>query len=181
MPDAIGSGIGQLRQPEVHDLDVTLAGEHHVLGLQIAVNDAGLVRLRERIRQLAGDLKGLLQRRSSASQQLPECRAFDELHHDEELAVELPDVVDGDDAGVIQGGRRSCFVLEAPDGARVRERLDAENFDGDLAAELRVSCPIDLAHAARSEQSENLVWATERTGSEGHLSGRLSLARSRRL
>ena len=120
-------GIGQFRQPEVDDLDVPLVGEHDVLGLQIAMHDAGLVRLRERIGHLAGDLKRLLERRSPASQQLPEGRAFDELHHDEELAVELADVVDGDDAGVVQRGRRSGFVLETPDGARVGERLDTEN------------------------------------------------------
>jgi hypothetical protein len=115
------------------------------------MNDAGLVRLRERIGHLAGDLKSLLERRSSASQQLPESRAFDELHHDEELAVELPDVVNGDDAGVVQCRRCSCFVLEPPDGARVGERFDTENLDGDLAAELQIPCAIDPAHAAGAE------------------------------
>jgi hypothetical protein len=49
------SEVGQLRQPEVHDLNMPLAREHDV------------VRLRERICQLAGHLKGLLQLRSSAT------------------------------------------------------------------------------------------------------------------
>jgi hypothetical protein len=68
----------------------------------------------------------------SASQQLPQGRAFDELHHDEELAVEFPDVVNGDDPGVVQSRRRSCFVLETPNGAGVGQRFDAEDFDGDV-------------------------------------------------
>ena len=40
--------------------------------------------------------------RPSSCQQLPERRAFDELHHDEELLVQLADVVNGDDSGMIQ-------------------------------------------------------------------------------
>jgi hypothetical protein len=133
------------------------------------MDDAGLVCFRERIGHLAGNLKRLLERRTSASQQLPEGRAFDELHHDEELPVEFPDVVDGDDPGVVQRRRRSCFVLEAPDGARVGQRFDAENFDGDLATELRIPCAIDLAHAAGAEQSKDLVSAALGTRSERHL------------
>ena len=34
------------------------AAEHHVLGLQVAVHDAELVRLRERIRHVAQDPSG---------------------------------------------------------------------------------------------------------------------------
>jgi hypothetical protein len=58
---------------------------------------------------------------------------------------------------MIQCGRRSRFVLKAPEGARVGERFDAEDFDGDLPAQLVVSCAIDFAHAAGAEQSDDLV------------------------
>ena len=121
--------------------DVALAGEHDVLRLQITMDDAGLVRLCERIGQLTGDLKGFLQRQPSTSEQLPEGGAVDELHHDEELAVELPEVVDRDDPRVIQCGRRSRFVLKAPERARVGEASTPRT--------LMATCRPSLASRAR--------------------------------
>jgi hypothetical protein len=55
-------------------------------------------------------------------------------------------------------------VLETPDGARVGERFDTENFDGDLAAELQIPCAIDLAHAAGAEEPNDLVSAARTPG-----------------
>ena len=145
------------------------------------MNDAGFVRFRERIGHLAGDVKRLLERRPSASEQLPERRAFDELHDDEELAVEFPDVMDGDDAGVVQCGRRLGFVLEPPDGARVGQRFSTEHFDRDVAAQLQIPCAIDLAHATRAEWSNDLVSAALGTRSEGHRSSHGSRERDEAL
>ena len=156
-----GRGLGQPRQPEVHDLDVAFAGKHDVLWLQIAMHDTRLVRLRQGIRELGGDLKGLLQPRPPALQLVPKGRAFDDFHHDIELAVALADVVDRDDARMIQRGQRSGFLLETPDGGGAGGRLDAQDLDGDIPAELRVPGAIDLSHAAGAEQSDDLVWAAE--------------------
>ena len=123
------------------------------------MHDTRLVRLRQGIRELGGDLKGLLQPRPSALQQVSKGRAFDDFHHDVELAVALADVVDRDDARMIQRGQRSGFLLETPDGGGAGGGFDAQDLEGDVATELRVSCAIDLPHPAGSKQSDNLVWA----------------------
>ena len=62
-------------------------------------------------------------------------------------------------ARMIQRGQRPGFLLETPDGRVARGRFDAQDLDGDIPAELRVPCAIDLPHAAGSEQSDDLVWA----------------------
>ncbi|HEX9688019.1 MAG TPA: hypothetical protein VGB47_02985 [Thermoanaerobaculia bacterium] len=52
---AVGARVSQLRQPEVEDLDQTLLGHHHVLGLQVPVHDAGFVGAGETVGHLRGD------------------------------------------------------------------------------------------------------------------------------
>ena len=42
------AGVGQPREAEVENLHAAVARPHHVLGLQVAVHDAALVRVRQR-------------------------------------------------------------------------------------------------------------------------------------
>jgi hypothetical protein len=43
-----------------------------------------------------------------------------------------------------------------------------QDFDGDIAIELRVAGAVDLAHAAGPDGSEDLVRAESSAGQEGH-------------
>ena len=52
----VGGGRRQLRQAEVEDLDQPVVRDHDVVGLQVAVNDAGAVRLRQALGDLRADL-----------------------------------------------------------------------------------------------------------------------------
>ena len=91
------------REPEVEHLHVAVAPDHDVLGLDVPMDDAGRMRGGQRPRHLPSDihrrrlrLRGLDERTQGL--------AVDELLHDEELAAGcLPDFVDGDDVGVIEG------------------------------------------------------------------------------
>jgi hypothetical protein len=91
------------REPEIEHLHVAVAPDHDVLGLDVPMDDAGRVSGGQRARHLPSDihrrrlrLRGL----DESTQRL----AVDELLHDEELAAGcLPDFVDGDDVGVIEG------------------------------------------------------------------------------
>ena len=49
------------------------------------------------------------------------------------------------------------FALKATTGARVGRQPSRQHLHRDFATEPGVSCPIDLAHAARPEWSENFV------------------------
>ena len=103
----------QLGQAEVEDLDVAVPGHHHVLGLQVAVDDAGRVGLAEAVGNLKRDIEQAPGRQRSFVQELPQRLALDELHRDVDRGVRCADVVDRDDVRVVQGRCRARLLLEA--------------------------------------------------------------------
>jgi hypothetical protein len=72
-------------------------------------------------------------------------------------AVLLPDVVDGEDVRVIQGGDGARLALETRDALRVGDEVGGEDFEGHAAAEPFVAREVDLAHAARAERALDAV------------------------
>jgi len=65
--------------------------------------------------------------------------------------VDIFDAVDRADVGVIQRGKRSCLTIEARSPIRVEHPGGGQHLDCDVATELRVVGPINLAHPARAE------------------------------
>ena len=81
-------------QAEVRDPHVAAAVDHDVGGLQVAVQDAAVVRGGEARADLARDLERLVRRQpADAPQQRREVLAVHVLHREEVLAVHLADVV----------------------------------------------------------------------------------------
>jgi hypothetical protein len=74
--------------------------------------------------------------------------------------------VDGRDAGMVHRREGLGFARESrkPIGI-VRERI-REDFEGDLAIQLRVVRPLHFAHPASAEQSNDAIGAQTRTGVE---------------
>ena len=114
VPADAPSAAVSFAMPKSSTFTPPVVGDHHVRRLDVAVDDAGGVRLRQRV----GDLNRVAtsRRRAAGSFRaitLIERLALDELHRDEVDAVFAADVVDGDDAGMVQrrGGLR--FLDEA--------------------------------------------------------------------
>ena len=77
---------------------------------------------------------------------------------------------------MIQRGNRPSFPLKAS-----TELLRA-NFDGDLAAQASVNCPINTAHASGADSSFDLVGPKLRAGGQHggrRIAGRVSLCQQR--
>ena len=143
--------LGQLGQAEVEDLDVAVLRDHQVLGLQVPVDDAGGVGLGQALGGLDGDIEQPLGRqRLAGGDELAQGLSLDQLHGDVEGAVGLADVVDGQDVGMIQGRGRAGLLLEALAAIGIRRDGGGQDLDRDLAPELRVPRPVDLAHPARA-------------------------------
>ena len=64
---------------------------------------------------------------------------------------------------MIQRGNRLRFAVEA-----FAEPLSG-NFDGDIAAQARVMCPIHLAHASRADLRKDFVGTELLTRSQRHM------------
>ena len=119
-----------LGEPEVEHLHRAVGLDLDVARLEIAMDDALLVRGFERRRDLARDAQRLVERKSgrrarTLREQLGQRLAFDQLHHQ----VVGPDVVQRADVGMIQRRHRACFPLEA-----LGEALGGD-LDGHVAAE----------------------------------------------
>jgi hypothetical protein len=131
-------------------------GDEHIRRLQIAVHDPPPVQRVERAQDAQRGLDRLAQRQRPVSQPPIERLATQQLHDDEDVAVDLPDVEDLADAGMVDAGRGPGLAPQAR--ARViAARGRADGLDRDLALQPRIARPVDLAHAAGSERREDLV------------------------
>ena len=74
------------------------------------------------------------------------------------------------DPGMVQARKRARFPLEARSSFFSLEELFRQDLDRHIAPELRVPCPVHLAHPARAERREDLVGAELRSSGERHLS-----------
>ncbi len=138
------------RQAEVEDLDEAVLGEEQVLGLQVPVDHAPLVRGEQTPRAISrGDLGGASGRDRAVVEPLAQRLAVEQLHDCEGDAIGGSEIVDREDVGVGKGRNGSGLALEAGEGRRVGGHIFGKHLDGDFASELRIPCAVDLAHLPR--------------------------------
>ena len=151
-----GAGAGEgLGQAEVQDLDHAGRRDLDVRGLQVAVDDPSFVRDLESLGDLSRDRQRLVHGNGDASLAEPrrERLPLDELEHQEAGRVRFLESVDAADVRMIQRGEHPRLALEACQAARVARELARQDFDGDVAPELRVVRAVDFAHPAGAEHA----------------------------
>ena len=150
--------LGQLGEAEVEDLGRVVLGDHHVRGLEVAVDDAGGVGAGEGV----GDLLGVAQ--AAAEGQRPLAHALleglpgDELHDDEVLPV---GVTRRRGSATMPGccSAEAAFAssMKRLPSLRVGDRLGGQGLEGDEAAEQGVAGLVDDAHAALPQLLDDAV------------------------
>src|SRR5829696_8689067 len=102
-----------MRYAEVHDLRAAIVANPDVGGLDVAVHDPALVGVREAGEHVDDDVELRLefQRLCQLDQSL-EIRAMHILHRNEEMSVDLTEVVDGDNVGMLQRSGGLSFAQE---------------------------------------------------------------------
>ena len=104
MRDARQAEIGEINMPFVIDQDVR--------GLDVAVQDAARIRVRQRVRDGADDLEDLLRAEFLLLENGFERLAFDEAQDEEGDAFKCAEIVDRDDVGVIELGDDGRFAFQ---------------------------------------------------------------------
>jgi hypothetical protein len=99
-PDWIG--IHELRQAEVQDLHVPVASNHHVFGLQVAMDDARIVGGGERAGHLERHIDRIRGRQPAAGDARSQRFAIDELGGDEADAIRTADIVNREDVWMVE-------------------------------------------------------------------------------
>ena len=131
-------GSRQAGDTEVEQLDQPGRPDHHVVGLEVAMDDAGAMRLGQRRRHLDADVDRRRGVERSASGEVAQRSAVHELIGDEVRARRVADVVNRDDVRVIQRRRRPGFADEAGQAVLVVGRCGGQNLQRDAAAETDV-------------------------------------------
>ncbi len=114
------------------------------------MDDALLMRLLQRFRDLRPNLHHLIERQRPFLQALGQRLPFQILHHQEVGAVLRTDVVKRADIRMLQRGDGFGFPLHALFQFRVRRKMRGQNLDGNRALQPRVLGAIHLAHPARA-------------------------------
>jgi hypothetical protein len=149
---AVLAGVaGEHGQAEVHDPRMAASVEHHVCGLQVAVQDPLLVRRGQACAQTTRDLEPLVLRQApDPPQERREVLAVHVLHHQEMPPLALDHVVDATDVRVRHLAPEPHLRVEARELLLV-DRVGQE-LQGDGLPQLQVLRPVHLAHPAAAQE-----------------------------
>ena len=137
------------------------ADEQHIGRLHVAVDEAFGVGGVERVRDLRHDVDGPRRREQTDADHGGEVDAMNEPHVDEKLAVDLAEVVDGDDVRFAQLGRQRRLAAEAHPVLGVGGELPGQAFERHDPVAPGVEGPKDLPHATAADELLQAVRAEE--------------------
>src|ERR1041385_1422768 len=115
------------------------------------MNDAAAVCGCERVGDLQTDQERGLELEWTARDELADVLAFDELHRDEEDAVDFVQIEERADVWVVQRRREPRFAFEAFEVCFLSAQFRRNDFDHNRAAKLCVDSFIDCALPADTE------------------------------
>ncbi len=161
--DVVVRAVEIARDAEVEDLDdlapVALLRHEDVLGLEVAVDDALLVRGRQRLEDALEVVEHEIERDAALGQAIAQRLAVEQLHRHEEQAVLGVEarVVDLDDAVVADLRRRAHLAQEALPRRLVLADVREEDLERDALLAEVVRRLVDLAHPALGDLALDAV------------------------
>jgi len=147
----------ELGQAEVEHLGEVAAaggaGDQHVLGLEVAVDDAEVVGLDQRAADLEEQRRGARPRhRPVAADERPEVGAADVLHDQVQRARHRAEVEDLDGVRVVQARHRRGLALEPAHDLGILGEVRVQDLHRRDLAHAQVLDLVDHAHAAVADQ-----------------------------
>ena len=152
------------RQPgkaEVHDAHLSVGAHHHVLRLEIPVHQFLVVGRAQPAARVGEHLQYLPQCTGLCQQPIPESVARYELHRDEDTSLEGSHVVDHDHIrmGHFRDGLGFADQLRPALIRVIACRIawtvpDPQQFDSDLAIQLRIVSRVHVTHRAAAKEPE---------------------------
>ena len=159
-------GCQRLREPEVQHLHGPVRAQLDVRGLQIAVDDALLVRGLERFGDLFRNRQRFVDRDRPARNALRQIVALDQFHHQRANTAGFFEAVDVRDIRMVQGRERLRFAGEPRQPVGVAGEWVRQNLERDVTIEFRVAGAVDLPHPALADLRNDFVDAESSAGCE---------------
>ena len=145
------------REAEVEDLHASFASQRHVGWLDVAVDDAAVVRGLDGISELLRNGQRLGRREAAVLQPLRQRLSVDELEDEKRRAAGFFEAVNRGNMRMTERRERLRLSLEPGDAIRVTGHRVGQRLDGDVTLQPGIAGTIDVAHPARAEHGENLV------------------------
>ena len=121
------------------------------------MDDSRLVCRFERVRDLPGDWNRFIERNRTPRDAIGKRRSLDELHRQRERASGLLDAENVGDVRMVERGKDFGFALKTREPVGIGRDRRRQDFDRNLALQIRVGRAIHLAHPACSERAEDFV------------------------
>ena len=125
---APGVFLGGLCQAEIQHLDITIGTHFDIGGLQVAMDDAPLVSVLERLRYLAGDPQNFLEREGTGLDPVGERGALDQFHDQRTHTLRLLHAIDCGDVGVVHRSEHMRFAPEARHAVLIFDEIRRQRF-----------------------------------------------------
>ena len=160
------TAVEALGDAEVHQQRSPRTGvEHDVVGLDVAVDEPGFVRVLQRgkdsERQRHGARDG---HRPLALEHRGERFAVHEGHRVVHEALSLADKMDGQDVGMVERGNRASLLAEPRQRALGPDEVGPQHLDREPPAELQVQHLVDLREPAGADTSAHVVLRAQGRG-----------------
>ncbi len=160
-------GQAEVAQPRVQGLLGALAaGDEHVGGLDVAMDEPGAVGDVQRARHLLEDHdRGVRGEAALATDHPLQVAARDIAHRHVQDPLHLAGVVDGDDVGVVEAGGQDRLVEEVLAEGGVGALLGGQELERHVTLQTQLDRPVDGAHAAAADDGLDAITG----GFEGRL------------
>src|SRR5262245_46308533 len=132
------------------------------------MNDPLLVRGLQSFGNLLRDGQRLIEWQWPLCDPIRQRRSFDQFQDERMRAATVLEAVDGRDVRMIQRGEYLSLAPEANESIGISRDGVREDFQRDVAIELRVAGAVDLAHTAGADLRGDFVWAEASARSQGH-------------
>ena len=162
----------KLGEAKVEDLHLPRPAQKNIRRLDVAVRDAARMGCVESL----GDLQGRIEERMGGegrrsaralrgagpavrpgADPLPQRRPFEQLHHDERLAIVVADFVDSADVRMVQRRRGAGFPQETGERLFVAGGIRRKKFQRHLTPKRGVLGAVNFPHAARTKPFQNSI------------------------
>jgi hypothetical protein len=148
--------VGPLGEAEVGDLGRAVAGEQHVGGLEITMDDAALVGVLDRLSDALDQLGRPPRRQGAVAEGVGQAAAGDQLQRQERLPAGLAGLVDLDDVRVLERGDGLGLDPE-PRPLRRAGAGPQDHLQSHRPPQPSLPGLVDDAHAAVADDLDDLV------------------------
>ena len=132
------------------------------------MDDATLVRCRERVGDLDGVTESLIHRQLAAREALSQGLAVQIFHHQEPSSALVPNIENRADVRVRERSNRSGLAVKAMLGIWLASEVREENLDRYDAVQACIARFIHLAHPPGTDRGQDLIRTKSRARREDH-------------